>query len=82
MSNNSVPVHLLQRPPNASSRVEIRVNSSEKNIKENGRNPLAQSYMDCSFNQNSQLNQSTQLEGGRKIRRSGLTILRQVDNEK
>ena len=43
MNNNSLPVALGK--PNHNSRIEVRVNSSEKNIKENHKNPMTQSYM-------------------------------------
>ena len=67
-----------QFPKNHNSRVELRVNSSEKNIKENGLNKQSvnQSYMDISFNM-----PTNQLDANKKVRRSGLTVLRAVDNQ-
>jgi hypothetical protein len=76
--NNSMPIQMHSRPSNMGSRIEMRVNSSERNIKENGRHPMAQSYMESSaFNGNGR----SQLDMSKKIRKSGLTVLRQVDNE-
>jgi len=65
-------------PNNHNSRVELRINSSEKNIKENGINKQSsnQSYMDISFNI-----PTNQLDASKKIRRTGLTVLRTVDNQ-
>ena len=67
-----------QFPKNHNSRVELRVNSSEKNIKENGLNKQSvnQSYMDISFNM-----PTNQLDANKNVRRSGLTVLRAVDNQ-
>ena len=75
IQNQSVPVQQVR--PNYHSRVELRGNSSEKNIKENNhKHPLTQSYMESSFNHLS----TPQLDGSKKIRKSGLTVLRAVDN--
>lgn len=78
VGNNSLPVP--QNRPNNQSRVEIRRNSSEKNMKDiQNKNPLTQSYLEPNV---SYTPLSTPLEGGKKIRKSGLTVMRSLDNEK
>jgi hypothetical protein len=57
MNNASLPIHMsnnsLQVRPGHQSRVEIRPNSSDKNIKENGqKNPMYQSYMEPTMTRN------------------------------
>ena len=86
--NNSVPVQSLRpsqnqgfRPSqNQGSRIEVRVNSSEKNMRDNMQNkhPLTQSYMDVSSF--SHLHAPQHIDAGKKIKKSGLTVLRAVDN--
>jgi hypothetical protein len=79
--NNSTPVQVM-RPLNHGSRVEVRGNSSEKNVRDNIQNkhPLSQSYMDVSSF--SHLHAPQHLEANKKIKKSGLTVLRTVDNER
>lgn len=79
--NNSTPVQAI-RPLNHGSRAEVRVNSSEKNVRGNIQNkhPLSQSYMDVSSF--SHLHAPQHLEASKKIKKSGLTVLRTVDNER
>lgn len=61
--------------PNYGSRMELRPNSSEKNIKENiARQPLAQSLMEGPVGGGQ--------ESCKKIRRSGLTIFKAENDQK
>ena len=80
ITNNSLPVNMVR--PNHQSRIEVRVNSSEKNIKENQKHPLSQSYMEPSLSSSTNHLSTPQLDNTKKIRKSGLTILRALENEK
>ena len=73
----------MQMRPGHHSRVEVRNSSSDKFPKEQiKKNPLTQSYMEPNLSQSmspNHLNTPTpQPETGKKMRRSGLTILRAV----
>ena len=79
----------MQMRPGHHSRVEIRNSSFDKIPKEQiMKNPLTQSYMEPNLSQSishNHLNPPTptpQADTGKKMRRSGLTVLRAIDNEK
>jgi hypothetical protein len=81
MPNNSVQIvtHHPSHSQNFSSRIELRPNSSEKNIKENlpmrTSTQLPQNFMESSFGINSNYDHT------KKIKKSGLTIFKAAEYE-